>query len=517
MSVRRSRPALWLGVVSLSLLLTGLAVPSSAAPAAPADPRCLPGQQAVAHAGGAQLRRQPADAPVPCATTTTSGTAEASVRATRAALFQAPGVFPDGEFPPAAADLEQVLLPPSAVKPFAATLPAGVNVSRDRGRTWSLVEPGGQRMFTFDHGSYADVRTGRYFLSAYLPTFTPEQTAEALLHGVEVFVHSTADEGRTWTTSTVCCAHQSENPEFVVNTAPPGQPQPQGYPHVVYFCFNATNAIVYGTRLCTSSLDGGRSWAPLPTSIALSGDREACGPTGPAMSGWPQAGRNGAVLAVFDCDGLMVLGVSTDLTRTWELVRDRAGALVPVPGPVDRTSPLPALHLRTDRSGTLYAAYERDGRLLYHVSRDAGRSWSPLQDATAPGVRPVVWNVAVGERGHVAFTGLGNRRAPGGGWREQRDGFVTETRDGLSARPVFWTGIVNHPDDPLMHSAVLQGATRASERLDWTKTDIGPDGTAWAALWQDCGPSRDAPRCVAQQNQTRGYLGWLAWPGAARR
>jgi hypothetical protein len=505
---RRALLVVLLGFAGIAAALT----PPSGAQSPTFGYGCLPGQPAVAHVAGQALRPQPPGAPVPCATTTGAATAEASLRATRGALFQAPAVFTDGagQSVPGAHDVESAVLPPSTVKPFAATLPSGVAVSRDGGRSWRTVKPGGATMFTFDHGSYADQRTGRYFLSMYLPTWNAEQAAQVFLTGAEVNIYATDDTGRSWIHSTVCCAHQSENPEFVVNTPPRGV-RTHGYPNVVYFCFNVTNAIVYGTRLCTSSLDGGATWASLPSSIALTGDRQQCGPEGPTMSGWPVAGRRGAVLALFNCAGTMVVGSSRDLVRTWTLRRGSSDALARAHGPVDRTSPMPVSVLRTDPRGNLYIAYQAGNRLVYHVSRDAGRTWSSQRDATAPGIRPVIWSFDVGEPGHLAFTYFGNRRAQSGGWRAERDGFVTETNEGLDARPVFWTGMVNPATQPLMYGPTLQGATRASERLDWTKSSIGPDGTARAALWQDCGPTPDAARCKAWDRQTRGYVGWLRW------
>jgi hypothetical protein len=172
---------------------------------------------------------------------------------------------------------------------------------------------------------------------------------------------------------------------------------------------------------------------------------------------------------------------------------------------------MPALVLRSDRQGHLYAAYEDGDKLVYHVSNDGGRTWTGQKNATAPGVRAAIWNFDVGPAGHVAFTYLGNRRS-GSAWRAQRDGFVAESYDGMAPKPRFWTAMLNRPGQPLMYGAALAGATNASERFDWTKSSIGPDGTAWAALWQDCGPTPNDEQCLRWQHQTRGLVGRLYWP-----
>jgi MYXO-CTERM domain-containing protein len=46
---------------------------------------------------------------------------------------------------------------------------------------------------------------------------------------------------------------------------------------------------------------------------------------------------------------------------------------------------------------------------------------------------------------------------------------------------------------------------------DFIGATIAPDGTPWGSYTQDCGPSRSSPGCEAQDDETRGFAGRLAF------
>jgi hypothetical protein len=190
----------------------------------------------------------------------------------------------------------------------------------------------------------------------------------------------------------------------------------------------------------------------------------------------------------------MFLARSPDEAATWPIVHGADGKPLTIPA---------ADELRTDPTGNLYAMRQVDAQLLLRVSTDQGRSWGQAVNVVAPGVTGILkWFVAVREPGHVAVAYLGQAKG-----QTTWDGYLTETRDALGARPVFWSARMNDAKRPLMYGENLQGTP--SVLVDYIGVDIGPDGTPWASFVQDCGPSPDDPGCTAQQGQSRGFVGRL--------
>ena len=106
--------------------------------------------------------------------------------------------------------------------------------------------------------------------------------------------------------------------------------------------------------------------------------------------------------------------------------------------------------------------------------------------------------------GEGTISYLGERKG-GGGY----DGYLTMTRGALAARSVFWSAMV--AARPLTTDS---GSTPAKDYF--IGVDIGPDGTAWGAFYQDCPPSASDPVCSQGQGANfeadRGFAASLSWP-----
>jgi hypothetical protein len=178
--------------------------------------------------------------------------------------------------------------------------------------------------------------------------------------------------------------------------------------------------------------------------------------------------------------------------------------------------------LRTDRRGNLYLAWTspgnpnpnggyKPGKLYMATSRTGGRTWSRAFKVLAPGVQGIRTHFGfdVGAPGHVAFSYLGHR-----GGRAGFDGYITETSNALSRRPVFWSATVNPPSQ-----APLDFNDKGSSNglgLDYVSVAIGPHGTPWASFWDGCGEDlpKSHPGCPASRHSKTGKVfGFMDYAG----
>ena len=73
-------------------------------------------------------------------------------------------------------------------------------------------------------------------------------------------------------------------------------------------------------------------------------------------------------------------------------------------------------------------------------------------------------------------------------------------------------GEISVPDPFPLGIQPLAGLVGAGN--DFMGTTIAADGGVWASYDQDCGPSPTSPGCVANHDQTRGFVGRLTWTAA---
>lgn len=466
--------------------------------------------------------------------TTGFGSAESHIVVTKAgSIVFTPAVVPSGTFGTG-------VLPFEVGQPSQHNAnPAGLAITRDNGKTWSLVKPSGTTWNPTDHGDYVDPDTGRIFFEDYGPV--PLAPALGATQEGPAHINVSADDGRTWSHTAIPSVFLPENPRFTSARAPKGGTQPRAYSKITYFCANVNVGFVspaIAGRTCYRSLDGGGTWDL--GSVVLSGGapiHTECGTNGEKYSAidgyYPQPAPDGSLYLMVACGSSTFLAQSTDEAGSFPILkRNQVGPL---------TLPLPpgaVPELRIDRSGAMYLLWSQPAAasstgflpggatntLAMRISKNFGRSWGPTLDLTPPGVQTihhVSWEQhGVGE---VAAGVLGQRKGQKG-----YDGFIVATKNALAADPTFYSGMLNSLKRPLLYSAdvtgsgyiLLPGAPPISypppfgfnfAGNDFIGTTYAPDGTPWASFTQDCGPSPSTPQCVKQKDQTRGFAGRLLW------
>jgi hypothetical protein len=483
------------------LLVAGVAVTAlPGVTGASARGSCVFEQRAVAHhAGGAILHPQPSGGPVACGMRTGFGGSEARVVLTNdgTAVYQpavlSPGVAGTG-------------FAAGAPGPHPQTQadPGGLAVSSDGGTSWRFVKPMGTYWTPQDDQLYVDRRTGRVFWYAMQPDVIPSDGLPLWEQSPFGYANlmTSRNDGSTWHHVAIPGYFASENPRFMSGPPPAGQPKPHGYPDVVYWCGNNV-LFVYGARECWRSLDGGGSWQERGVLFHRGpSERPECGggeeQFNDSDGNYPQAAPDGSLYVMVACGGQTFLAKSTDEAGSWPVVQ-HGGMPLTIPA---------ADELRIDPAGNMYAVRLSGSHLLLRLSRDDGLTWTAPLDMTAPGVDTILqWFLAVRGPGDVAVSYLGER--PGG---SGYDGYLTETKDALATDPVFWSATVNDPKTPLTTD---NGATPAKD--DFIGGDIGPDGDAWGAFYEDCTSGSKSAVCTQGQGvdfeADMGYAARLSWPG----
>ncbi len=516
------------GVVAAAALTACLAIPSLASvPAPPAG--CSLGQ---VHGAGGLPSRAARARPLVCGGSTGFGGAESHIVVTRdGAVVFTPAVLPQGLLGTGTAPV------PVFSDTQSNASPAGQAVTRDSGRTWQLVRPLGLTWNPTDHGDYTDPVTGRLFFGDYGPIpLAPALGAEQ--EGPEHLMWS-ADDGRTWRHSAIDTVFLPENPRFTSARPPAGQPSPSGYPDVVYFCGNTNVGFVspvIGSRRCFASLDGGSSWTEKGTILRGSAPvHPECGTSGETYSAidgsYPQPAADGSLYLMVACGGTTYLARSTDEAATFPVLHRGSGA--PVTLPLPPLAPGLAMgqsDLRIGPDNVMYLVDQETNEartaVLLRVSTDLGRTWSRPLDLLGPGLNGVLhWSVAQrGDRLAVAYLSHRSGTTTWDGWLTTATGVARALA--RHTAPVFSSGQVNPRGRPLLYADQVQGAGTIPLPAgpgvpfpppfdiqvfgnDFIGAAIAPDGTVWGSFTQDCGPAPDAPGCVAQHGQTRGYAGRL--------
>jgi hypothetical protein len=518
--------------VLVGTLLCCAALPALAQPSAPvAQPVCAGARPTITHFPGGLPTGGLAG--VACGGTTGYAGAESHLVATKSgAVVFTPAVLPEGLV---GTDTAPV---PVGNDTQSNASPAGQAITVDNGRTWQLIKPSGVTWNPTDHGDYVDPVTGRLFFADYgpiplAPQFGPEQEGPA-------HINWSADDGKTWQHTAIDTVFLPENPRFTSAPPPVGQPKPVGYADVVYFCANSNvgfTSPVITSRRCWASLDGGTTFTEKGTIL------RGAPPVHPECGGaqedysaidgsYPQPASDGSLFLMVSCGGATYLARSTDEAATFPILKRPDGAPLTLPLPtVEAGLNLGDSDLRVGPDDTLYLVDQepvgaRDTVVL-RVSRDAGRTWSAPADLLAPGLSGVLhW--AMDQRGdQLAVAYLSHRAGPT--W----DGWITTTSGAAGAlaqggRPVLTSGQVNDPKRPLLYADEVSGG--GTFQLpggignqvpfpppfdiqvfgnDFIGATITPSGSAWGSYTQDCGPAPDAPGCVEQKGQTRGYAGHL--------
>jgi FG-GAP-like repeat len=448
-----------LGSGALMVLLGAgaLAFAESAHAADAAGPGCDPTRRTVAYHAGSILGAavETSHHAVPCAVVSDTTIDSAPV-----------AVFPDGTVV-------------SAPETTAATgIPPAVTISHDNGATWNVqnltLQPN-----TTSTALWMNVNSGtnRIWVAPIGPN---PGNCPGITSVAEVTWSD--DEGLTWHSppgDPASCRQLNGGQSVIEGPAPIDQPQPVGYPNVVYECGQVSDGAIPLSVHCWKSLDGGQTWSlfqgpnnPPPDCTGKYGGRgKAVGPDGTlymAIECTPAAGG-----VTVGGPGPLYLASSSDEGNTWYY------QFVTNTSYYNTDAVLLVTSLAVDQEGNLYIAWvNAQNQPMLIVGKGAAWPSSPMNIAQ-PGVNFVTRvAVAVKSPGQIALAYTGSTGGIFGGF----NGYITESWDALSTNPTFIGASVNDPSQPLMSSAYAENISSNKGRI-WTLTPVfGPDGSVWAGF-----------------------------------
>lgn len=376
--------------------------------------------------------------------------------------------------------------------PSTQLSPGGLALSSDGGVKWTFDAPAGATWVPQDDALYVDPATGRIFYYALSPDPVPDSGQVPLqdqLPAGYAELMTSGDDGATWSSSALPGYVESENPRFTSAPPPAGQPAPQNYPDVVYWCGN--NIVKAGLdlpsyRACYRSLDGGLTWrvASILASWPVP-QHPQCGTNGEDLNdmdpNYPEGAPDGTLYAEVSCGGRTYLARSTDEAATWPLVTEPGGSPATVPDDGE---------LRVGSNGDLFLAYQPSpSQIALRVSVDGGRSWGPAETLSPAGIGSIAqWSVAERGSGELALSLLVER-----GDSADYDGYLVYTPDAANPDPLVWSARLNPLTSPMRTSAPPPA------RDDFIGVAVGPDGTPWASFAASCpGPVPEPAVCDGQ-------------------
>lgn len=356
--------------------------------------------------------------------------------------------------------------------------------SGNGGRTWDLRSPmigtRNAHLLTFDPYIYVDPRTDRIF--------NIDLTVACS------YLSFSDDKGKSWTTNPVACG-RPVNDHQTLFAGPPAISPTVDYKSVVYYCWNDV-----GTSSCTKSLDGGLSFAPTGSPAYPGIDPAAGGQGNPqcgGLHGHGHVGPDGTVYVPKGHCGQPWISISNDEGATWTRVQV-----------ANNGTATHEASVATDKKGNVYYGWVGRDRMPYlSVSKNGGKSWGKPMMVGVPGLKEAnLPSIDVGAPGKVAFAYMGSTNSPykPNGKYEQVEctlieqqldqcddprwknttwnGYMTISANVLDREPLFYSGSVNAPSDPLSRGNCGPGRCKAV--YDFIDVVIAPDGTPWSS-WVD--------------------------------
>jgi hypothetical protein len=355
--------------------------------------------------------------------------------------------------------------------------------SKNGGRTWEIVSPQlpngrNSQLLSLDPYVWVDDSEGVNRI------YTIDLTIACS------YLSFSDDQGKTWITNPLACGRPVNDHQTLFG-GPPVHSPTVGYPNVVYYCWNDV-----GSSSCSKSLDGGVSFTPTGLPAFPGGDPQSAGGFCGGLHGHGHVGADGTVYIPRGYCGRPFLAISKDEGATW--TRVRVAKKVPISGHEASVS--------TDRKGNIYYTWvgEKDRRPYLAVSKNGGKKWSKPMMIGPPGLNEAnLPSLDVGSPGHVAVAYMGSENSPGPPFPEQGEctalgacpdppeyknttwnGYMTESRNALDKKPVFYSATVNDKRDPLIRNSC--GPGRCKVVYDFIDIVISPSGDVWSAWVDGC-------------------------------
>lgn len=303
------------------------------------------------------------------------------------------------------------------------------------------------------------------------------------------------DHGETWTTNPLACGRPVNDHQTLFSGPPVSTPM-VAYPNILYYCWNDV-----GTSSCGKSLDGGLTWHPTGAPAFIGYDTSAEGEGRDDLSGGLHGhgvvASDGTVYLPREYCNRSYVSVSHDEGATWTNYQI---SKMPANGGSDTS-------VAVDRKGNLYYLWLNHERQPFlSVSRDKGESWSKPVAVAPPGLKEAnLPSIVARGVGKIALVYYGSTNSPYRPCPEDEpdcnngndyvkttwNGYMTISANALDRSPAFYTGLVNHPSDPLVRQQC--GPGRCHNVLDFIDVNIGPDGIAYGAFVDSCIPKGEAP------------------------
>ena len=358
--------------------------------------------------------------------------------------------------------------------------------SSDQAETWSFVTPRvldqNTQQISLDPYVYVDNLDGDNSR-----VFSIDLTAAC------AYMSFSDDDGETWTTNPLACG-RPVNDHQTLFSGPPVSTPTVNYPNILYYCWNDV-----ATSSCSKSLDGGITFAPTGAPSFLGYDTADDGGFCGGLHGHGVAGKDGTVYIPREYCGRPYVSVSKDEGVTWTNIRVSKKA----------ASDGSDTSVAVDDKGNIYYLFLGEDRLPYLVtSRNDGKTWTDPVAVAPPGMKeanlPSIDAQGVGKIALVYYGSKDsqfkicpeNKSCPAPDYSKTTwNGYLTITANAFDKDPLFFTGLVTKPSDPLVRQRC--GPGRCHNVMDFIDVMIGPDGIAYGAFVDSCMPAPE-PACTKE-------------------
>lgn len=336
--------------------------------------------------------------------------------------------------------------------------------SRDRGLTWQSVQPNlilgdtTEPPTSLDPYVYVDEDTGRVF--------------SIDLYAACSWLLYSDDEGETWNRNIAACGGLVNDHQTLYSGPPPAGVATQGYPKVLYYCYNQV-----ATSSCGRSLDGGNTFLPAGAPAFLGVDPATGGVCGGLTGQLITDPQGRAFLPKGHCNYPWV-AITGDAALTWQQVQ------------VNDYIPAADTHtaVTSDAEGNLYYVwFDPKDRLPYlSVSTDHGQTWSVPLMIAPPGVHEVNFPAIIaGDRGRIAITFPGTTSRSRLDPRRPWNSYVVVSINALGSNPLFVWTTGNATTDPVHRGDC--GPGRCEGMFDFLDIVLSPwNGRVWASATDTC-------------------------------